>query len=459
MSAPAPPALPAMDSSIGAFMVGTILSVFLAGLTSLQAYNYFVNFGKSDKKFLVGLVTFLLICDVFHTAISCYTVYLWTVTHYADPSVLIKSPWSFTWDPFLCGIVAIAVQLFYAWRVFVVSRRKWLLPVLIAVLAVLSCAFAVGSTWKIYLLNSEFARFGEFRYGVAIWLLSAALADVLITASLVWYLRKASSGDYQRSSSIVQRIIRNTVETNGLTCLFAIVDAILFIAIPSASWHVIPNLSLVKLYFNGALVSLNSRKFHQQSLSGGQNFANSSVYTDSHSHGIPSTPAPKYSPGLNALASSSSGSQGAGSVITPSTLGEAYGSCAGAQEKAGGYGLFGGRKASARGTAAQGVQVTTTCSETITRVSSRDEVDLEKGLDPETAQAFELGSVPSSRGGPVDVEVVHVALPPLPPIPHAYTASATPDLGPEMGQAQAQMPASHSAHSTGMGGAIPREWA
>ncbi|TNY17414.1 hypothetical protein DMC30DRAFT_120475 [Rhodotorula diobovata] len=270
---PPAPAFPPLDSSIGAFLIGTILGVFLAGVTSVQAYTYFSWFGKTDRKLISGVVVTLLVIDLFHTAISVYTIYLWTVTHYGDIAFLVKCPWSFTWDPFLTGLVAFIVQLFYAWRVFVVSRRSWCIPAVIGVLSLLSFAFAIGSTWTIYRLDSEFARFGEFRYGVAIWLLSAAVADILITGSLITYLRQAIKSDYQHSSPIVDRIIRCTVETNGITAVFAIIDAALFVALPQDSWHVLPNLSLVKLYFNGLLVSLNSRKVVEQSQGSGSDKA------------------------------------------------------------------------------------------------------------------------------------------------------------------------------------------
>ncbi|GAA5997654.1 DUF6534 domain-containing protein [Rhodotorula paludigena] len=288
---PPAPVFPALDSSIGAFLVGTILSVFLAGITSVQAFEYFTTFGKTDRKLLVGVVSVLVVIDLFHTAISCYTIYLWTVTHYGDLSSLINSPWSFTWDPFLTGVVTIIVQIFYAWRVFVVSRNKWLIPAVISVLSLLQFAFATGSTWMIYRLDSKFARFGEFRYGVAIWLLSAAVADILITGSLIFYLRRATKNDYQTSSPIVERIIRVTIETNGLTCIFAIVDAVLFVAMPKDSWHVLPNLSLVKLYFNGLLVSLNSRKALQVAAAQGRGRDDA----DDKNGGTPyGTPAPRY---------------------------------------------------------------------------------------------------------------------------------------------------------------------
>lgn len=49
---------------------GTILSVFLAGVTSVQAYTYFSWFGKTDRKLISGVVVTLLVIDLFHTAIS-----------------------------------------------------------------------------------------------------------------------------------------------------------------------------------------------------------------------------------------------------------------------------------------------------------------------------------------------------------------------------------------------------
>ncbi|GAA6042363.1 hypothetical protein JCM8097_004478 [Rhodosporidiobolus ruineniae] len=470
MSAPtAPMAFPALDNSIGAFEIGTTLSIFLSGVTVCQALEYYLAFGRTDRKWLVGMVSFLLVCDVFHTAISVATIYNWTVSHYGDLTALVKSPWMFSWDPFLCGVVAITVQCFYAWRVFVVSKRKWLLPAAIVVLAVLSCAFAIGSTVKIYLLNSEFARFGEFRYGVGIWLISAAVADVLITGSLIYYLKRASQGDHQRSANIVRRILTVTIECNGLTCLFAIADAVLFLAMPEQSWHVIPNLSLVKLYFNGVLVSLNVRSQLNQP-------------TTNVSY---SSPAPKYS-----------STAGSPNLITPATLGETYNAGAGANasstntgsvssEKRGGFGLFGrsrptsrdGGSSGKKSNAAQGVQVTTV-QETITRGSSNgDTDDLEKGLDPKTAQAFELDTV-SSRNAASDVSAGAPTVPHVYAIPleHRPAAPVPPQPLPSQSQSQSQrLDQAESAknnvfpvpvagqpgaapHSTGMAGAIPREW-
>ncbi|KAK4054032.1 hypothetical protein OIO90_003677 [Microbotryomycetes sp. JL221] len=251
----------ALDTLVGAFLIATFISVYLGGLTSLQAANYWLTFGRDpeEKKTWKWMVGFLFIMDNLHSAFCCVTMYLWTVTHYGEMAYLAKAPWSFAIDPAMTGIVTFVCQMFFAYRVYIVSKRKIILPSLIAFLSLVSMAFSFAGTAMIYVLDREFARFNEWQYGVSTWLLTAAAADILITASLVYYLRKAVDSNHGRINSVVDRILRNTIETNGLTMIIAVVDAILFLEAPQEGWHVIPNFALIKLYFNSLLVSLNSR--------------------------------------------------------------------------------------------------------------------------------------------------------------------------------------------------------
>ncbi|GAA5992149.1 hypothetical protein JCM11641_003255, partial [Rhodosporidiobolus odoratus] len=242
----------------------------------------------------------------------------------------------------------------------------------------------------------------------------------------IWYLRQASNNDHQRSRSIVQRIIRITIETNGLTCLFAIADAILFVALPADSWHVVPNLSLVKLYFNGCLVSLNARTAFHQPTSG--------QFSGSYN---PHTPAPKYS---------TQGQTNSSDLITPATLGSSYGSNGSpVNEKKGfSFGLNRGTSGSgdARRARVEGVQVTTV-SETVTRIGSRDEIDMEKGLQAAPAQAFELSSIAHNGQNPARASEESGGQVVVPTLGHAYSNGS-----------------GNVGAPTSMGGtAVPREWA
>lgn len=60
-----------------------------------------------------------------------------------------------------------------------------------------------------------------------------------------------------RRHSVLNKIIQLTIETNGLTAVVAVIDAVLFATL-TTSMHVIPNLCLIKLYFNSLLVSRKS---------------------------------------------------------------------------------------------------------------------------------------------------------------------------------------------------------
>ncbi|GAA5890959.1 hypothetical protein JCM5296_001243 [Sporobolomyces johnsonii] len=244
----------ALDGSVGAFCIGAFVTCFLAGVTTVQVVEYFLLFGLKDKRVWLWIICVLAVADLFHTAMSCYTIFLWSVMHFGNSAYLVTCPWSFTWDPALTGVVTAIVQLFYAYRVFIVSKKNKIIPSVVIALTILQLAFAVASTWMITKLK-EFALFGEFKYGVGIWLMSASTADIIITVSMVKYLRGATRREHQFGFSALGRILINTVETNALTMCVAILDAILFITMSSQSWHVIANLCLVKLYFNGLLVS------------------------------------------------------------------------------------------------------------------------------------------------------------------------------------------------------------
>ncbi|SCZ98036.1 BZ3500_MvSof-1268-A1-R1_Chr3-3g06534 [Microbotryum saponariae] len=265
MASPAPPdKLPAFDNSIGAFLIGTFLAVFLVGsarwIDTTQCFTYHLRFHRTDRLVYKVVVYGLFVLDTVHSAFCCMTIYWWAVTHYTNPAVLSVSPWTFTVDPAVTAIATIICQAFFAYRVYVISGRKIFVPVLIMTLSVLQFGFGVASSFMIHFLDSKFSRFHEFTYGVATWLVSAACADILITISLVYYLHRASSTiEYSKMHTVVERIIRRTIETNALTMLVAVTDAILFSTCPGLAWHVIPNFLLVKLYFNSLLVSLVNR--------------------------------------------------------------------------------------------------------------------------------------------------------------------------------------------------------
>lgn len=81
-------------------------------------------------------------------------------------------------------------------------------------------------------VTPAFVDFRKFEAVVIIWLVLACLADLLITAIMVWYLRKHKTG-FQGSDLLVDRIIRLTIQTGLVTSVCAFVDLVLFLVDPS----------------------------------------------------------------------------------------------------------------------------------------------------------------------------------------------------------------------------------
>lgn len=241
-------------------VIGCILNCLFLGVTLSQSYSYYRNYRRTDRPLYLWTVGTLVVVDIFHSAITCYTVYDWCVINYSNPSILSVSPWSFTIEPMITGLVAMVVQLFYAWRVYAVSNHRLLIPITIITLSVVQCAWSIASTVRIVQLDAQFSQFATFEYGVIIWLTAAAAADCLISGSLMYYL-SAHTGEHSLSSSAIEIIILRTIECNSLSTMAAIANIILFVtAAQTGTWHVAAQLVLVKLYINSLLVSLNSRK-------------------------------------------------------------------------------------------------------------------------------------------------------------------------------------------------------
>lgn len=46
-----------------------------------------------------------------------------------------------------------------------------------------------------------------------------AASDVMITGCLVYFIKRMERSDYETTNSLVDTILRNTIETNGLTAI------------------------------------------------------------------------------------------------------------------------------------------------------------------------------------------------------------------------------------------------
>jgi Na+-transporting NADH:ubiquinone oxidoreductase subunit NqrC len=60
----------------------------------------------------------------------------------------------------------------------------------------------------------------HFLITVTVDLVLTAVSDVIITGYLVFYIKRMQkTSEFERTNSIIDTILRNTIETNGLTAV------------------------------------------------------------------------------------------------------------------------------------------------------------------------------------------------------------------------------------------------
>ncbi|KAI5835146.1 hypothetical protein K523DRAFT_228788 [Schizophyllum commune Tattone D] len=206
------------------------------------AYLYWNGYKRKDSLVIRLFVIFLFVADTAHTAFTMSYMYICLVNHYGNPLYLANANWVFSADPALTGIIGGSVQIFFSWRVKILTGHS----LLAGTIATSSCASLLCGIATAIACGfvPAFAQFQKFKVVVIIWLAASSLSDILITGSLVNHLRSHRTG-FRTTDTHVDRIIRLTVQTGLITSLWA---------------HLMLNFALSKLYTNSLMSSLNSRK-------------------------------------------------------------------------------------------------------------------------------------------------------------------------------------------------------
>ncbi|KAI0036516.1 hypothetical protein K488DRAFT_81960 [Vararia minispora EC-137] len=245
----------------GPILIGTVFNVLLYGISLTQTAFYASHF-KGDKWFMKALVFLVFVADTANVVFDITYIYNSLVNNYYNPDAIANANWIFATDPAMTSIVASMVQMFFTWRVRVLTGNN-LVAILLLAGSIVSGLGGIATSIAIGIVP-DWLEFQRFEAPVIVWLVTSAVVDVTITFFLTWHLRKHRTGFQKRTDDALEKIIRMTVQTGLITSVWAIVDLIVFLAIPTGI-HLIFNFPLGKLYSNSLLSSLNARSGWQYS--------------------------------------------------------------------------------------------------------------------------------------------------------------------------------------------------
>jgi len=245
--------------NLGAVEIATFFSIFLLGVSVSQGYAYFRRSG-GDRWTLKLMVTLLLFLEIFHSFTAAHTIYYDTVTRWNRAEI---NSYSLSANVLNESLITVVVQAFFSHRIYRLSGK---LPIGIACfgLAILrfigGIAMAAESLIDVRRTPNWVVFISRFN-----WLVTSALAlggatDVLIAASMLFYLRKlASPSNMKSTTEVLNRLVRYSLQTGLFTSLTSVAVIICFQAMKNLVWFGL-YIVLAKIYSNSLLASLNARQ-------------------------------------------------------------------------------------------------------------------------------------------------------------------------------------------------------
>jgi len=239
---------------LGPMFIGLIFNTLLYGVMLTQIFLYFSKY-KRDKLWLKIFVIVLLLADTLTSAFDIACVYIPLVTNFGNPYYIEFAFWVDVTEPVMTGICAMMVQMFFAWRIKVLTNNIPLVCLIVFTSFVMGCG-ALGTSIAIHKVPA-WEEFQTFKSIVIVWLVGAVVTDTLITVSLVWRLKQHDNG-FPATADRLNKIVRLTVQTGLATTIVEIAHLITFLVLATGI-HLIFNLPLGRLYTNSLMSTLNAR--------------------------------------------------------------------------------------------------------------------------------------------------------------------------------------------------------
>ncbi|KAH8088935.1 hypothetical protein BXZ70DRAFT_1042224 [Cristinia sonorae] len=263
----APPFKPSTDLKLvaGPLLIAYLVHWSLFGILTGQSYIYYVAFPKDHwiTKAIVSVSYFLEAAQFGFLTHDAYRVF---GRGWGDIAELNNVGLLWFGASIMAGIVTTVCHHLYAWRIFALTgRQKYTVPIIISLLSFVQLGLGVRNgvvDFRAQQLSNFMlpVDFDVLLVAGSAWITSTALCDIIITASMFYFLWEAKKSSFSRpTTTVLTRLIKVTIETGFLSAFFTILELVLFVTERHSTLYSIFLGASSKLYSNTLLVVLNSR--------------------------------------------------------------------------------------------------------------------------------------------------------------------------------------------------------
>ncbi|KAF9461413.1 hypothetical protein BDZ94DRAFT_1237666 [Collybia nuda] len=201
--------------NIGFLIIGHAIGLVLFGAVILQGYTYYQTF-SNDHLFLKSLTGVVLLMEIAHSFTITYMIYRYLVVLRGFTP---NGPNSYELSTSIipASIISTVVQGFFAFRIYRLSGTIYICAIcwlLFLLRLVGTLALAAESFIDVPRVPNIVTIISEFQWLMGLVFIIGAVADVIITASLCYYLRQLTP--CQQSTNLLIWAIRTGMVTSHL---------------------------------------------------------------------------------------------------------------------------------------------------------------------------------------------------------------------------------------------------
>ncbi|CAA7267161.1 unnamed protein product [Cyclocybe aegerita] len=256
MSSPSPVHI---KDTFGAIFIGALVTMTIYGITTLQAYFYYLSFPQDGIKTKL-LVASIWILDTIHAIFMCHALHYYLIDQFGNAAALRDGTWTVFMSIAINVIMAFIVQCFFTQRIFKLSPldRRWWIAGIIGFFVFAHFVFGIQTVVYLF-IKKQFSRLKEVALNNALpFGISAIISDITIAAALCMLLRNSRT-TFEDTNTVINRLIIFAINRCILTSAMAILETIVFTVLPNSFYSLAIDFVIGKLYANSLLAVLNSR--------------------------------------------------------------------------------------------------------------------------------------------------------------------------------------------------------
>jgi len=256
MSLPPPSALPAFDNTLGALLVGGLLSMGLWGVTCVQTFTFFTR-NSRDRPLFKLLIVCLWMLDTFDSVLNGHILYFYLVKNYLNPVAISKPIWSVVLHVAITSISNFFIRTMFAQRFYRLSKGNIFVTAWIMAVSTTDLVCGIVITAKAFRLVS-YAQLDTLSSLLYLNFAAGTASDLSVACALSWLLFRSRTG-FRRTDTLINSLMAYTVNTGLIVGIDAALGMITYIVMPSNFIFLSFYLLLSKLYLNSYLATLNAR--------------------------------------------------------------------------------------------------------------------------------------------------------------------------------------------------------